>query len=53
MIEKTILNNKRTSGEVNISDFNLYDGAIVIEKLHVIVTETVRQINGIDLKIQK
>jgi hypothetical protein len=60
---KTVINNKRTSGGINMPDIKLYYRAIVINKtnkqtnkkpkLHGTGTVTDRQINGIELKTQK
>jgi hypothetical protein len=54
-IAKKILNNKRTSRGITISELNIYYRAIVKKKGggHGIGTETDRLINGIDLKTQK
>jgi hypothetical protein len=45
-IVKTIFNNKRTSGEINIPDLKLYYRTIV-KKLQGICTVTGRENNGI------
>ena len=51
-IAKTVINNKRTFGEITMPGLKLSYRAIVI-KLHGIGSVTGRQINGIELKIQK
>jgi hypothetical protein len=50
-VVKTILNNNRNSGGITISDLKLYYRAIVIKTTWYWYRD--RQINGIELKIQK